>query len=135
MPVTLSTSFDPGSFDPGKTYGKIKVVEFILDLYRSEIRLTIGRGYVDGDEWIWARNSAGMLITTEHKIKNIPETLPALDENSDPIPDTGSPADPQFDIMISKMGDSAKTVYDKAAEELYVWVIANVTDYSGTQDP
>lgn len=134
MSVTLNTSFDPGSFDPGKTYDKIKVISFTLDLYRLSISVTVGRGYVDGSDWVWARGSAGELLTTEHTIQDIPEIPDSLDGNGNSIPGTGSPADLQFSILVSKMGNSTKTIYDRAAEELYAWVIANLPEYAGTQD-
>lgn len=134
MPVTLTTSFDPGSFDEGKIYDKIKVIEFTLDLYRLEIRIKVGRGYVENLEWVWARGPNGQILSFDHTIRDIPAIPDDLDGNGDPIPDTGSPADPQFSIIVAKMGDSAKTIYDRAAEELYAWIIVNVSEFAGTQD-
>ncbi len=134
MPVTLDTPFSPGSYDPGKTYDKIKVVNFTLDLYRYEIRVTVGHGYEDSGSWIWARDPSGSILSTSHTISDIPEIPPDLDEFGDPIPDTGAPADPQFSALVSTMGDAAKTVYDKAAEEIYAWIIANLPEHEGTID-
>lgn len=136
MPITLNTPFAPGDFDPGKSYDKVKVVSFTLDLFALEFRFTVARGYADGEGWHWAKGSAGEMLATDHTVRDQPEVEPAVDENGDPVAGTGVAADPQFSILVSKLvgSDPNKTIYDRAAEEIYTWIIANVPAYAGTID-
>lgn len=136
MPITLNTPFDPGSFDPGKTYDKVKVSRFELDIINHRFVFSVARGYLDGAVWVWARDPSGSLLESEHQVIDVPEVPPLLDANSDPIPGTGQTANPQFSILVTKLvgGDPNKTIYDRAAEEIYAWVVANLPEYAGTID-
>ena len=138
MPLTLPASFNPGDADPGHTYNKVRICKFGLDTEdqsNPSIFIKVVTGYDPGDE-SFVRGDGNPSYPRTYLIRDIPEGAPNLDANGDPIPGSETPANPQFSTVVVKMGDSAKTIYGKAGDELYQWLIDNEAEYVGaTIDP
>lgn len=51
MPILLTTPYDPGSLDPGRSYTHARINEFRFAIGRF-IELRVARGYLDGGVFI-----------------------------------------------------------------------------------
>ena len=62
MPITLTTAFNPGDFDAGKTYTHAKIVKFAVDIELGAISVTLKFGNVVGGVWTPSVLPGTMLI-------------------------------------------------------------------------
>lgn len=60
--IELTTAFNPGDSDPGKTYTHVRTVEVVLQARDQWIRVGMERLYLDGAEWVIG--NTGMLNLT-----------------------------------------------------------------------
>ena len=107
MPILLTTPYNPGSADPGKSYPRAKITGFSIDLHAKVIRARLEYGdVVDG---AWVRG----LVSTEPEV--CIENKPA-----DP-----GPASTDYDDMVAELPDEEETIYVAAARVLYEYLLAN----------
>lgn len=121
MPIQLTSAFDAGDWDAGKTYGQARIVFFSLDNLSERISLTVQLGNTVSGKW-----ETGRLPLKEFVIEDKPHDL---DENGDPIPNTD---DPQYTTLVDKLcPDTSTRIYDASATEMYQWLL-DQGHYAGT---
>jgi len=54
MPWLLGSAFSPGDLDAGKSYTHLKISHLEHSVRDQFIRVYVDRGYLDGEDWMWA---------------------------------------------------------------------------------
>lgn len=112
MPILLTTPFDPGSVDPGKSYTHAKITRIDHKVDEKEIRLYVTYGYKLSGVWTPGRVRPDRFI-----IENKPELR-------DPEGNLLQAADPVFDNLAAPPpANLADSLYDQNAARLYQWLI------------
>jgi hypothetical protein len=52
MPIELTTPFNPGDADEGKSYTHVKIVKFSADLSNNLLTATVRYGYFNEEVWV-----------------------------------------------------------------------------------
>lgn len=111
MPILLTTPWNPGNYDPGKTYPRAKIVTFTNNTERKAIRVTVDFGDEVEGKWVSGvpDRMRGRMGTHGHMID-------------------GS----AYDTMVAASPDEGETVYDAVKRLLYAYLVANVPELAGT---
>lgn len=106
MPILLTTPWNPGNFDPGKTYPYAKILTFTQSTENKWMRVAVDFGYMN--EGVWSTGSA--------KDKEKMYTIRGED----------------YDTMIAAMPEEGEKVYDAVKRLLYAYLVAHVPELAGT---
>lgn len=115
MPILLTTAFDPGDLDPGKSYTHVKIVHLEHDVEGQAIRLICKRGYLAGGVFVVGGVSPVMV----HQIQDQPSLEPPGTDYTSLVAET----------VVS--GDVGELVYDVNAQHLYQHLLTK-GEYVGT---
>jgi len=107
MPIVLTTPYDPGDKDPGKTYSRAKIVCFTIDTEAKFV--TFWFQYGDVVAGAWARGKSSPDIS--HTIQNLP---------AEP-----GPATTDYDDMVAEVTTVGEghVIYAGAKRVLYEWLL------------
>lgn len=104
MPIQLTTAWDPGQYDPGQTYPRAKIVDF---LWKSTfIRVTVDFGDVSGEDW----------VSGAARRKEKTYTISGTD----------------YDTMVAEISQTDEALYAGVKRVLYAWLQTNVAELAGT---
>jgi hypothetical protein len=106
MPILLTTPFDPGAFDPGNTYPRAKIVQYVHNV-GDRMTVTMELGDVDG-EGQWERGL---------EAKAFSFSIWGLAYDS---------------MMENAVPEEGETIYEASKRVLYEYVIANYPQFAGT---
>jgi hypothetical protein len=67
MIINLSTPFNPGDHDPGKTYNKAKVQNILIDMMARKIDFTVTFGSVVDGEWVPGTGTKRLTLTIRNQ--------------------------------------------------------------------
>lgn len=115
MPILLTTAFDPGDLDPGKSYTHVKIVHLEHDVGGGSIRMICKRGYLDGGDFVPGAVSPTMV----HQVQDQPSLEPPGTDYTSLVSET----------VVS--GDVGGLVYDVNAQHLYQYLLDQGA-YAGT---
>jgi len=107
MPILLTTPFDPGAFDPGNTYPRAKIIQFIHKSVSQKITVVMEVGDVDGEgQWVRGIESRQFAF----QIWGL-----------------------QYDNLVANTTpEEGETVYEAVKRSLYEFAIANYPQFAGT---
>jgi hypothetical protein len=118
--ILLTTPFDPGDQDPGKSYTHVMITRITLDVSVVRVLLEVTYGYLDGADW-----KDGVIAPNMHPIENIQAVTDA--EGNEIVA-----ADPQFDAIKDALPlNTTEAIYSQQERELEQWLITK-GHYSGT---
>jgi hypothetical protein len=111
MPILLTTPFNPGTFDPGHTYPRAKVISFANNTEAKVIRVSVDFG--DMVEGAWESGFPNsMRMEGREKLYIVHGT--------------------NYDVMVAELPGEGETVYDAVKRLLYAYLVTNVSELAGT---
>jgi len=105
MPISLTTPWNPGNFDAGKTYVRAKITTFAVNLESKILRVVVDFGDMVEGEWVSGK--------APNKEKSI--TIRGED----------------FDAMLDDTPQQGETTYDAIKRALYTYLTTNVPELAG----
>ena len=106
MPILLTTPFDPGAFDPGKTYPRAQIIQFTVSPENEDIRVVVDFGDVDDGEWVSG--------AAREKLNHI------LIQGAD------------YTAIVADTPEEGETTYDAVKRALYDYLVDNIAELAGT---
>ena len=105
MPISLTTPWNPGNFDPGKTYVRAKITHFVVSTESEVIRVTVDFGDVVNGEWV-----SGAAPDKEKSI-----VIRGAD----------------YTAVVADTPQEGETTYDAIKRALYTYLTDNVAELAG----
>lgn len=118
--INLTTAFNPGDVDSGKSYTHVKIVEFRAHIEKKQITIISQLGYLDGGEWIAGLIEPKIFVVSNGKVVQAYTDLvvgsTALQTD---VADPGPPPVSEYNV------------YAAAGRNLYQWLV-DTGKYVGT---
>jgi len=106
MPWLLDSAFSPGDLDAGKSYTHLKISHLEHSVRDQFIRVYVDRGYLDGEDWMWAAVGKAQVFL----IRDEPTTDPAGTDYTDLV------------STVVAEGEEGDLVYDLNSAALYAYL-------------
>lgn len=109
--IQLTTAFNPGDMDPGKSYTHVQIHELRWDMPKKQMMVRVVRGYLESSNFVIGKVPDAWVVFADGGPKN-----PQLTDYTD---------------LIAGMPQSGESIYQAAGRELYTKLITDYPEYAG----